>query len=409
MPSESEINKAAGPKSFAETNPTDAPEVKSGIFSRPFTLDRVVRMLITLAAIVAAVWVINLLKDVLLPFCVAWLVAYMLEPFVQYNKKLLGFKKRLMPVFLTLLEFILILILIGILLVPSIVEEVNHLSALIQNYATTNREIAFIPEAVHEFIKKNIDFAAISKHLTAQNLQDYVNMLGGVISGGYDLVMGIFNWFLVLLYIVFIMLDYDRLLKGVKRMVPPKYRGITYRVGTDIKNSMNHYFRGQALVAFCVGVLFSIGFAIIGMPLAVVLGMFIGLLNMVPYLQLISIIPTTLLCLVVSSDGNAGFWTFWLEAMAVYCIVQCIQDLFLTPKIMGKAMGLNPALILLSLSVWGTLLGFIGLIIALPLTTLLLAYYELYIIKREDDETPPEKRENDKVFREIIRDPGEEG
>ena len=72
-------------------------------------------------------------------------------------------------------------------------------------------------------------------------------------------------------------------------------------------------------------------------------------------------------------------------------------------------MGLNPALILLSLSVWGTLLGFIGLIIALPLTTLLLAYYELYIIKREDDETPPEKREDDKVFREIIRDPGEEG
>ena len=70
--------------------------------------------------------------------------------------------------------------------------------------------------------------------------------------------------------------------------------------------------------------------------------------------------------------------------MAVYIIVQCIQDLFLTPKIMGKAMGLNPAIILLSLSVWGTLLGFIGLIIALPLTTLLLAYYDQYISNQED-------------------------
>lgn len=71
--------------------------------------------------------------------------------------------------------------------------------------------------------------------------------------------------------------------------------------------------------------------------------------------------------------------------MAVYIIVQCIQDLFLTPKIMGKAMGLNPAIILLSLSVWGTLLGFIGLIIALPLTTLLLAYYDQYISNQEDN------------------------
>lgn len=80
--------------------------------------------------------------------------------------------------------------------------------------------------------------------------------------------------------------------------------------------------------------------------------------------------------------------------MAVYVVVQCIQDLFLTPKIMGKAMGLNPAIILLSLSVWGTLLGFIGLIIALPLTTLLLSYYDRYITSRENRE----------LYREITTD-----
>lgn len=68
----------------------------------------------------------------------------------------------------------------------------------------------------------------------------------------------------------------------------------------------------------------------------------------------------------------------------MYIIVQLIQDFFLTPKIMGKAMGLNPAIILLSLSVWGTLLGFIGLIIALPLTTLLMAYYDNYISNLEN-------------------------
>ena len=73
---------------------------------------------------------------------------------------------------------------------------------------------------------------------------------------------------------------------------------------------------------------------------------------------------------------------FW-ESMAVYVVVQAIQDLYLTPKIMGKSMGLNPAIILLSLSIWGSLLGFMGLIIALPLTTLLISYYSLYVIDRQ--------------------------
>ena len=83
----------------------------------------------------------------------------------------------------------------------------------------------------------------------------------------------------------------------------------------------------------------------------------------------------------------------WWGCMAVFATVQVVGDLILTPRIMGKAMGLNPAIILLSLSVWGTLMGFIGLIIALPLTTLLLSYYEQYIIMHNDDETPSQRRE----------------
>jgi predicted PurR-regulated permease PerM len=96
-------------------------------------------------------------------------------------------------------------------------------------------------------------------------------------------------------------------------------------------------------------------------------------------LQLISLLPTTLICFVYAVDGSVSFWTIWLECMAVYVIVQIIQDFFLTPKIMGKYLGLNPAIILLSLSVWGSLLGLVGMIIALPLTTLLIAYYNRYV------------------------------
>ena len=93
------------------------------------------------------------------------------------------------------------------------------------------------------------------------------------------------------------------------------------------------------------------------------------------------------------ADG-VDFWVIFWEAMAVYVVVQCIQDLILTPKIMGKAMGLNPAIILLSLSIWGSLLGFMGLIIALPLTTLLLSYYDLYVVQRIRNREHPAKVEN---------------
>lgn len=368
---------------------------------RPYTFDRVVRMVLSAAGIALALWLVHTLRAVLLPFLVAWLIAYMLEPFVQYNRRLLRVRSRILPIFLTLFETLLLLVALGVILMPSVAAEARQMAVLFNHYASDSATIRFIPAGVHDFLRSEIDFREIASRLTRQDWRDIVDSLSELVAGGFSLVLAVFNWFLVVLYVVFIMLDYERLLRGFRRMVPPKHREAVLAIGADIKQSMNHYFRGQALVAFCVGVLFSIGFAIIGLPLAVVLGMFIGLLNMVPYLQLISIVPTTLLCVVYSMDSNVEFWNIWGASIVVYIVVQCIQDLVLTPRIMGHAMGLNPAIILLSISVWGTLLGFVGFIIALPLTTLLLAYYARYISNREDGETPEEHREDMDALRDI--------
>lgn len=368
---------------------------------RPYTFDRVVRMVLTAAGVVLALWLVNTLRAVLLPFLVAWLIAYMLEPFVQYNRRLLRVRSRILPIFLTLFETVLLLVALGVIFMPSIAAEARQMAVLFNHYASDSATIRFIPAGVHDFLRSEIDFREIASRLTRQDWRDIAESLSELVAGGFSLVLAVFNWFLVVLYVVFIMLDYERLLRGFRRMVPPKHRESVFAIGADIKQSMNHYFRGQALVAFCVGVLFSIGFAIVGLPLALVLGMFIGLLNMVPYLQLISIVPTTLLCVVYSMDSNVEFWNIWGACIVVYIVVQCIQDLVLTPRIMGHAMGLNPAIILLSISVWGTLLGFVGFIIALPLTTLLLAYYARYISNREDGETPEEHREDMDALRDI--------
>ena len=98
---------------------------------------------------------------------------------------------------------------------------------------------------------------------------------------------------------------------------------------------------------------------------------------------MVGIIPTIMLALLKAYDTGGSFWLILLSALAVFAVVQTIQDMILTPRIMGKAMGLNPAMMLLSLSVWGALLGFIGLIIALPLTNLIIAYVNEWIDERD--------------------------
>lgn len=129
---------------------------------------------------------------------------------------------------------------------------------------------------------------------------------------------------------------------------------------------------------------FAILFTIIDFPMAIGLGILIGIMNLVPYLHTFALIPTCILALLKAADTGENFWIIFLSAFIVFCIVQVINDMFVVPKVMGKAMGMNPAILLLSLSVWGSLLGFIGLIIALPLTTLIMSYWQRYITKDKE-------------------------
>ena len=348
---------------------------------KPYTFDRVIRMALGALAIGAIVMLIYVLRNVLLPFGVAVLIAYLLEPMVQFIKRRLKLKKRGPAVFITLFDAVSLIGLLGWILIPTIIEEMHQVGQLISVYLSSDQNVPFIHEDIHHFIKEYLSLDRIGAILSNMDLTHVTGRVMDIVNSGIGLIISICNWLLTFLYIVFIMLDYERLNRGLRAMVPPSMRRVAFAIGNDVKESMNRYFRGQAKIAFCVGVLFSIGFLIIGMPLAIVLGIFIGILNLVPYLQAASIPVTALLCLVYSVESSVNFWEISIKAAAVYIIVQGIQDMFLTPRIMGKAMNLNPAIILLSLSIWGTLLGLLGMIIALPMTTLLLSYYERYVIR----------------------------
>ncbi|MDE6339009.1 MAG: AI-2E family transporter [Muribaculaceae bacterium] len=362
---------------------------------QPYTFDRVVRILFSVCTLLAVIYLLTLLKGVLLPFLVACLIAYMLEPIVKWNQRWMRTDNRFIPVMITLMEACVVIGGFCAVFVPYLVSECSQMAEMFRKYATTQIDIPFVSGSIQRFIKDNIDFNQITQLLSREEwerlLKAGISSSWSFLSSSLAFIFGLISWLIVILYVIFIMLDYEKLTLSFRQLVPHSHRHRVFRILDDIKNAMNRYFRGQALIAFCVGVLFAIGFLIIGLPMGLVLGLFIGVLNMVPYLQIISLPITALLCLVWTVSTGGDFWLIFWESMAVYVIVQCIQDLLLTPKIMGRAMGLNPAIILLSLSIWGSLLGFIGLIIGLPLTTLVLSYYNLYVIQRiqnQADNTP---------------------
>lgn len=353
---------------------------------KPFTFDRVVRILFTICTVLAIVFLLDSLKGVLLPFLVACFIAYMLEPIVQWNMRWTHLSNRFLPVMLTLLETAAIVVIFSLIFFPYLVSETTEMTRMLKEYASSQITIPYLSSSLHELIRNNIDWDSITKLLSREEwkylAKNALTSSWSFVSSGVAIVFGILSWLIVILYLIFIMLDYERIMLSFKQLVPLRHRERTFKVASDIKMAMNRYFRGQFLIASAVGILFAIGFLIIGLPMGVVLGLFIGVLNMVPYLQLISLPITVILCLVSTASTGVDFWLIFWESMAVYVVVQCIQDLILTPRIMGKAMGLNPAIILLSLSIWGSLLGFMGLIIALPLTTLLISYYDQYVVQR---------------------------
>ena len=371
------------------------------IFDKPFTFDRVARIIFGLVVISGIIYLIAVLRNALLPFLIAWLLAYMMQPFVKFFQYKLKLKSRILSIMAVILSTLLVLTTIGVVIVPSVTQEVNRTIELMQRHNTSYGEIPLIPQSWIKFIEENIEPEQITQLLSKENItkaiKQIVPKMWVVLTNTFSFLFSITIIFVILLYFIFILLDYEKIVNGWSKLIPQRYRPFIQELAGDVEYNMNRYFRGQSLIALSVGILFAIGFKIVNFPLAVILGLFIGFLNLIPYMQTIGIIPMILLSLLKAAETGENFWLIFGSGLLVLGVVQCIQDLYLTPRIMGKAMGLNPALILLSLSIWGTLLGFIGLIIALPMTTLFFSYYKRFILMEGESFTTNETRKTENI------------
>lgn len=365
----------------------------NSLFERPFTFDRVTRIVFSIVIIGALLYLITILRTALLPFLIAWLLAYMMQPFVKFFQYKLKLKSRILAIIAVIICASLIIGAAAALVVPSIAQEAERTLNLMRTHNPGEGHIPLIPESWITYLENNVDINQLMELLSRENIQNAIKQLApkvwNILSNTFSILFSITIIFVILLYFIFILLDYEKIANGWINLIPAHIRPFAKGLADDVEQSMNRYFRGQSLIALCVGVLLAIGFKIVGFPLGVTLGLFIGVLNLIPYLQTIGLIPMVILSLLKSAETGDNFWLILGSGLLILGIVQCIQDLYLTPRIMGKAMGLNPAIILLSLSIWGTLLGFIGLIIALPLTTLSLSYYKRFILLEGDILPPP--------------------
>ena len=346
------------------------------------TVGRFLRIVLVAIALVAAYFVVNSLSGVLLPFAIAWLLAYMLNPLVNFVQEKMRVKYRALAIVISMLVVGAALYGLFMLVVPSIFRELYALKDITVAFLGRNINDGSIPAPIMDFFREISTQYGFAELLQSSGDAGLISILAErlqvLLLGTVDIMGQVLTVCLIMLYLFFILFDFERVSKGWQPYVPKKWRGVVSKLWSDLVYGMNQYFRGQALVAFCVGVLFSIGFLIIDFPAAIAFGMFIGLLNLVPYLQAVAVLPMALLAMLKAASAGAGFWPVMLGALAVMMVVQVIQDMFLVPKIMGKRMNLHPAVILLSLSIWGHLLGVLGMIVALPMTTLLLAYLRRY-------------------------------
>jgi predicted PurR-regulated permease PerM len=364
------------------------------MIKRAWTIDRVMRFLFMATGLGILLWILNYLSAVLAPFFAAFLVAYIFDPLVcKIQNKV---KYRVVAVAIVISMMVLVIGGAMWIFIPMVVEEVRHLGVLIQKLFSDStwmeRLSAFVPKDLWREFKSLVSWDKVADAMQSLDFWNAAQSVAGkilpsawgVLTKTSSLVMWLSGVGLIFMYLVFIMLDMPKLRQGVKNLFPKRYKEDASEFAQEMDRFMGNYFRAQSFVALSVGILYAIGFGAIGLPMGVAFGLFSGALNMIPYLQLTTIPLALLLAVVYALEKGMPFWEVAIIVLGIYLVVQLIQDLFLVPKIVGSSMHLPPVGILLSLSIWGKLLGFLGLIVAIPFTCLCLVYLEK-IQKKADD------------------------
>ncbi|MCH2591456.1 MAG: AI-2E family transporter [Pedosphaera sp.] len=351
-------------------------------------------------------WVVNALSSVLIPLAIAGVIAYLLDPIVDWFQKKRGFKRQNAII----LVFCIAVLLVGGVVasvVPSLISQVNELTTEFPKQAkkfqvsvssivktgdpakpTNTSTNAPAKPVWFEMPREWMKNVGVTNEKVREFMVDAVAKISTWCLEQLKKVMSLFGFLaglaLVPVYVFYFLLEK----RGIKRNWTDYLPVHESRVKEEIVfvlHSINDclivFFRGQVLVAMCVGVLLTTGFLVIGLEYAILLGVMAGLLSIIPYLGVaLSIIPAFVLSMIqfVPDDG----WLKPILVLVVFAAVQTMEGLFISPKIIGDRVGLHPLTIIVAVMVGTTLLGGImGGVLAIPLTAALRTVMFRYVWK----------------------------
>lgn len=333
----------------------------------------VVRIVFILSTIIFSVWFINELFAVLIPFIIAFLIAYLMNPFVVYleKKKI----KRFASALISLLLILVFSALLVSLIVPPFVNQIGNLISIAPK-KISELEKFFTEIILPELNRLGIIYPDIQKTLSTEIPAKLQSILNGLLSGLLNIFSGlsfIFNQIINLVVIpvitFYLLRDYEKILNAILNLFSGEHYLAVKKIGERVNKILGNYIRGYILISLINGTIITTGLTIIGVPYAVVLGILSALLNFIPYFGMVISLSIGFLISVLS--GLSGLKL--ILVLVLYIGENIIENYFISPKIIGESVGLHPLLVLLALFVFGYFGGLIGMLIGVPVTALIIS------------------------------------
>ncbi|PKL72577.1 hypothetical protein CVV26_01015 [Candidatus Kuenenbacteria bacterium HGW-Kuenenbacteria-1] len=316
-----------------------------------------------------------LIRDVILVVVVSIILAAALNPLVNYFQR----KKipRIISISVIYLVIFCVIFFIIVLIVPVIFDQINQ---AVENFPQWKGKVAEMFAIVQQY--SNIDnFTSTSKEFLSQDLNKNIVQIGqNIFFRVIDIFGGLVTFIFVLIMIFYLLLEVKAMKKIIQSIVPDKFQSYTLQLFSQVQNKISLWSRGQLILCLSIGLFSYIGLLILGVKYALLLALIAGISECIPYFgPIIGAIPAIFLAF-TQSPVTA------LLVIALYFIIQQLENHILVPKIMGKIVGLNPVLVIIVVLIGGKLYGPIGMLLAIPIaTTLFILIKDFFELKKEED------------------------
>ncbi|MBC7249551.1 MAG: AI-2E family transporter [Anaerolineae bacterium] len=350
------------------------------------------RLILVLLSLLIIGWILYLARAALFPYILGLVLAYLLYPLVRridrYMPAFLKRRRLSRPLSILIVYFLVILLIAGFMafLVPVVVNQVESLWAQREQLLTQGRHLldewlvryrTTIPEGWRQTIEGNLSRAAGA---IGQAIQDGMGRTVTALTSTVSLIIGLV---IIPFWLFYILADEQAMVNAFEAMIPKRIEADVRNVLSIIDDILSAYIRGQLLLCVAVGAMSTIGFVVVGLEFAVLLGVIVGVFEFIPYIgPVVGAIPA-LIVAVIQSPVTA-LWT-----LLVIFIVQQIENLFLVPRVSGKSVRLHPALIMFVLVIGNEAMGLWGMIIAVPLTAILRDVFKYLYLRFSDEPISP--------------------